>query len=140
MIKIMILDGQGGGIGKALTEKIRECAVSAEIIAIGTNAIAANAMLKAGADVCVSGENPVTVNAPKVDFILGPLGIIAANSLYGEITPKTAEAVTSSSAMKILIPQNKCNIKVAGLQQKTQAAYISEAVAILTEEIKKRHV
>lgn len=112
-MKIVVIDGQGGSLGKAITEKIKT-RYNCEIYAIGTNSIATSAMLKAGADYGATGENPVVVNSRDADVIIGPIGIIAANSLLGEITPKMAAAIACSEAKKILVPVSKCKIRVAG--------------------------
>ena len=112
-MKIVVIDGQGGSLGKAITEKIKS-RYNCEIYAIGTNSIATAAMIKAGADYGATGENPVVVNSRDADVIIGPIGIIAANSLLGEITPKMAAAIACSEARKILVPVSKCKIHVAG--------------------------
>lgn len=111
-MKVVIIDGQGGSIGKAVTERIKN--LPCEIYAIGTNTAATSAMLKAGAKYGATGENPVVVNVRDADVIVGPVGIIAADSLLGEITPRMAAAVACSRAKKILIPQSRCKIYVAG--------------------------
>ena len=107
MRKILIIDGQGGQIGSQLIKSIIEYDV--EIMAVGTNSTATNAMLKAGAKNGATGENPVIVGCKTADIIIGPIGIVIADSLYGEITPKMAIAVGQSNAKKILIPINKCD-------------------------------
>ena len=93
-------------------------------------------MNKLGID-CASGENPVVYNAGKADFILGPMGILTANAMFGEITPKMAHAISESEAKKILIPMNKCNVITVGVVNKSINEYIEEAVSILKEEVKK---
>lgn len=113
-MKIVIIDGQGGRLGKLLIEKIKEDKPSLQLIAIGTNSIATSVMLKAGADMGATGENPVVVNAKNADVIIGPVGIIVANALMGEVTPKMALAVGESEAFKLLIPVNKCNNYIVG--------------------------
>lgn len=113
-MKIVIIDGQGGSLGKALVEAIRREHPSLEIIGIGTNSMAASAMLKSGASAIATGENPVVVAARDADVIIGPLGLIAADSLHGEITPLMAAAISQSKAHKILIPISKCNISIVG--------------------------
>jgi NAD(P)-dependent dehydrogenase (short-subunit alcohol dehydrogenase family) len=103
-MKIAVVDGQGGGIGKALVEKLRiEFGNDIEITALGTNALATSLMLRAGADEGASGENAIVYNAGRVDVIIGPIGIIAADSMLGELTPAMAKAIAGSSAKKILI-------------------------------------
>lgn len=132
-MRVVIIDGQGGRIGQLLVERIREAALDCEVVAIGTNSIATTAMLKAGADRGATGENPVLVLCRDADVIVGPLGIIAADSLMGEITDKMAAAVAKSSATKLLLPVNMCNKIVAGTRSMTMSALISEAVTQLSE-------
>lgn len=115
MKKITIIDGQGGKIGKTIVEQLKKMHPEQELYAIGTNALATSAMLKAGADYGATGENPCIVNAADSDIIIGPIGIVMANALLGEITPAIATAVGASKAYKILIPMNRCNHYVAGL-------------------------
>ena len=126
-MKIMIIDGQGGRMGSLLTEKTKKAAIpGAQIYAIGTNSIATAAMLKAGADYGATGENPVLVNSRDADYIIGPLGIMAADSLLGEVTPAMAVAVGQSSAMKILLPVNKCNHHVVGVSSEYSMSELAE--------------
>lgn len=129
-MKIIIIDGQGGKMGSLLIEKIKSSSIlsSYRIIAIGTNSIATAAMLKAGADAGATGENPVIVNCKDADFIAGPIGILAADSLLGEITPAMAIAVGQSLAQKILLPVNKCNHHIAGIGNLTMQELIYDAV------------
>lgn len=124
---ILVIDGQGGKIGKAIIEALRSADVSSEIIAVGTNSLATSAMLKAGADNGATGENPVVINSARASIIIGPIGIVVADSMLGEITPSMAEAVGRSNANKILIPVNKC-ISVAGVQEMTLTQYVKCAV------------
>ena len=105
----MVVDGQGGRLGASLTEKIKKACPEAEVLAIGTNSAATAAMLKAGADEGATGENPVKVASTRADVITGPVGIIMADSLLGEVTAKMAESITAAGAKKVLIPMNKCN-------------------------------
>ena len=126
-MKIVVIDGQGGKIGKALIEQIRACGKDCEITAIGTNSLATSAMLKAGADMGATGENPVIINVRGADVIVGPMGIIAADSMLGEITPRMAEAVGQSPARKILVPVNRC-FEVAGVQEMSLSQYVEQAV------------
>ena len=126
-MKIMIIDGQGGRMGSLLTEKTKNAAIpGAQIYAIGTNSIATAAMLKAGADYGATGENPVLVNSRDADYIIGPLVIMAADSLLGEVTPAMAVAVGQSSAMKILLPVNKCNHHVVGVSSEYSMSELAE--------------
>jgi hypothetical protein len=114
--RICVIDGQGGGIGSAVIKKLRDVFGEAvEIIALGTNAIATAQMLKAKANRGASGENAIVQTTKKVDIIIGPIGIIVANAMMGEVTPKMAEAVANSSAKKMLIPLTQENIEIIGL-------------------------
>ena len=114
--KIVVIDGQGGRIGKQLIESMKECFKDdIMIIAIGTNSIATANMIKAGADEGATGENPVIVACKKADIILGPIGVVVADSLLGEVTEKMAVAVGKSQAVKLLIPINKCDNIVVGI-------------------------
>lgn len=129
LLKVAVIDGQGGGIGRNLMEKIRKVATDKfELIALGTNSLATSAMIKAGADVGATGENPIVINSEKVDVIMGPLAIVLPNSIMGEITPKIAYAVGNSPALKILIPLNKCNVEIAGTENKNISELLDSAV------------
>ena len=123
-MKITIIDGQGGKIGKTLVEQLKRKHPEQELYAIGTNSIATSAMLKAGADYGATGENPCIVNAQDSDIIIGPVGIVFANALLGEITPAIATAVGASKAFKILIPMNKCNHYIVGCEDNGLSEYI----------------
>ena len=132
-MKILVIDGQGGKMGKAIVEQLVRAGHKDDVIAVGTNAVATAAMIKAGV-AGATGENPVKVNAAKADYIIGPMGIIAANSLLGEITPAMALAVSESGARKLLIPVSKCNIQVMGTVDKSMNDYIMEICEYLDEE------
>ena len=132
-MKILIIDAQGGGIGKQLVTAVKREFPGVEITAVGTNSIATGAMLKAGADHAATGENPVIVGARKADIIAGPIGIVIADSLYGEITPQMALAVAQSNAKRILIPFNHCDNIIAGVSDLSVGKLIQSAV----EEIRK---
>jgi acyl-coenzyme A synthetase/AMP-(fatty) acid ligase len=139
-MKILVIDGMGGGIGKAVIEHIKAGLSGAEITAVGTNSIAASAMLKAGADYGATGENAVIYNCAKADFIIGVTGIVFANAMHGEISPKMAEAVSSSSAHKILLPLDKCNVTILGVDNKPIQSYINEIAAVLKKKILESQV
>ena len=132
-MKVLVIDGQGGKMGRALVENILKQNIPCELVAIGTNALATEAMLKGGATAAATGENPVIVNAKDADVIAGPMGIIAANALLGEVTPSMALAVSESRALKVLIPVNRCGIFAAGTEDKTPAQYIDSAVRKIAE-------
>ena len=125
----MVIDGQGGNIGKRVVEEIKANGIQSEVMAIGTNSTATAQMMKGGADIGATGENPVVLASRDADIIIGPIGIIMADSMYGEITPKMAESVGASKARKILIPINKC-VTVAGVDEsRTISDYIKIAVS-----------
>lgn len=126
-MKIVVIDGQGGSIGKAIVEQLVKKVDVESIFCIGTNSVATANMLKAGAKHGASGENPVVVACRDADYIIGPIGIIMADSMLGEISPVMAQAVGASNAHKILIPINKC-LTVAGVQNLTLSDYIKIAV------------
>ena len=127
-MKITVIDGQGGRIGRTVIEQLKEKHGELELYAIGTNSIATSAMLKAGADYGATGENAVIVNAADSDIIIGPIGIVFANALLGEITPAIATAIGASKAYKILIPVNRCNHYVAGCTEASMNEYIKLAI------------
>jgi hypothetical protein len=133
MLRIAVIDGQGGSIGRQIIETIRrEIYWDVEIIALGTNAMATTAMLKAGANKGATGENAITGISQKVDYILGPVGIIVANAMKGEITSMMAFAIAESLAGKLLIPQGRCNIEVAGVDKSlTASQFIEKAVGMI---------
>lgn len=112
-ITIAVVDGQGGGIGANIVEKLKSQFPDINIIALGTNSIATGKMLKAGASQGATGENAVIYNVKKVDIIMGVVAILMPNAMMGELSPKMAEAIGSSNARKILIPLEKCNIRIA---------------------------
>lgn len=129
LVKVAVIDGLGGGIGKNLIEKINKVAPDKfELIALGTNSLATSAMIKAGADLGATGENPIVINSERVDVIMGPLAIVIPNSIMGEITPKMAYAIGNSSGLKILIPINKCNVKIAGTENNNMNELLDSAV------------
>lgn len=128
MSKVVVIDGQGGRIGSQLVEKIKSSFPAAEVVAIGTNSTATAAMLRAGADAGATGENPVVVNSRNADAILGPLGIVVADALLGEVTPVMAVAVGQSPATKILLPVNRCNHYVVGQGNQPLPTLVQAAV------------
>ena len=127
-MKIVVIDGQGGRLGAGLVAAVKEKFPQAELTAIGTNAIATAAMLKAGAAQGATGENPVIVACRTADVIAGPIGIIAADALLGEITPAMAAAIGCASAKKVLIPMNRCGIRVMGVAERSMNEYIALAM------------
>ena len=131
LMNILVIDAQGGGIGRQLVAAIRETIPGAEITAVGTNSIAASAMRKAGADHAATGENAVVVACRKADVIVGPIGIVIADALYGEITPAMAAAVGQSRAKRILIPFNHCDNILVGVPNLSVGALLQETRDIL---------
>jgi hypothetical protein len=113
---LMVMDGQGGGIGRAIIRRLREAfGEEVEILALGTNSVATSQMMKAGANRGATGENAIVTTAPIVDIIIGPLAIIMANAMMGEVTAKMTEAISSSKALKVLIPLTQERIKIVGV-------------------------
>lgn len=133
LLKIAIIDGQGGGIGKRLIEKIRKINPPFELIALGTNSLATSGMIRSGANKGATGENPIVINSDNVDVIMGPMAIVIPNSIMGEITPKIAYAIGNSKALKILIPINKCNVEIAGTKNENMNDLLDYAVNELLE-------
>lgn len=127
-MNILIIDGQGGHLGSQIIKAVISRYPDADVTAIGTNAAATTAMVKAGAKKAATGENPVVVACRKADVIIGPIGIVIADSLYGEITPTMAVAVGQSNASKILIPVNKCENLVAGVPNLTVSSLIEDTL------------
>ena len=132
-MRVLVIDAQGGGMGKQLVAAIRQGVSGVEITAVGTNSAAAAAMRKAGADFSATGENAVVVACRRADVIVGPVGITIADSLLGEITPAMAAAVGQSSAKRVLIPFNHCDTIVVGVSNLSIGALIQETVAILRD-------
>jgi NAD(P)-dependent dehydrogenase (short-subunit alcohol dehydrogenase family) len=140
-VRIAVIDGQGGGIGRVIVEKLRkELSEDTEIIALGTNSSATALMLKAGANEGATGENAIIYNAGKVDIIVGVVGIIISNAMLGELTPKMAEAISSSTARKILIPLNRCNLEIVGVKSEPLPHYIDMAVSMIKNLQNKNEV
>ncbi len=132
-MNITIIDGHGGMLGAQLVKEISARIKNASITAVGTNATATSAMLKAGAQKAATGENPVIVACKKADVIIGPVGIVIADSLWGEITPKMALAVGQADAVRILIPMNKCDNLIAGVKNVTTSDLIEDVIEKLGE-------
>lgn len=126
-MRIAIIDGQGGGVGCALIARLR--GKGHTLLALGTNAMATSAMLRAGADEGATGENAICFCASHCDVIAAPIGMLAANALLGEVSPAIAMAVGGADAYKVFIPSARCNIQIAGTQHMTLAQYTDDAVA-----------
>lgn len=134
---VVIIDGQGGGVGRALTEAVKKTYPAVHVRAVGTNALATAAMLKAGAAEGATGENAVIYNARQADVLLGPIGILAANGLLGEVTPRMAEAIGGSDAVKILLPSQRCSIRLAVGPGQSMQVYLEDAMRLLGEELQR---
>ena len=130
-MKVLIIDGQGGGLGRQLVTAVKEKLPETEVLAVGTNSIATGAMLRAGADQAATGENAVLVACKRADVIIGPIGIVIADSMLGEITPAMAAAVGQSRARRILLPVNQCDNLVVGAADLSMADKVREAAELL---------
>ena len=135
-MEALIIDAQGGGLGRQLVSALKKEMPQITVTAVGTNTAATAAMLKAGADRGATGENAVVVNARRADVILGPVGIVVADALLGEISPRMAAAVGQSNARRILIPFNQCDTFIVGISQPNAAAMVREAVDEVAKMIK----
>lgn len=131
--KVLVIDGQGGGLGRQLVSALAAACPEAELTAVGTNSLAANAMLKAGASRAATGENAVVVNCRRADVIVGPIGIVIADALLGEITPAMAAAVCQSGAKRVLVPINHCENYVVGVPDQP----VSQLVAAAARKVKE---
>ena len=131
MKRILVIDGQGGQMGSQIIKEIAGQLKNVQITAVGTNATAAANMLKAGAHQAATGENPVVVACRKADVIIGPIGIVIADSLLGEVTPKMAAAVGQADAVRILIPVNRCDNLVAGISGQSLSVLLQDAIGKL---------
>ena len=137
-MKILLIDGQGGKIGRELTESILKRFPDVDLTVVGTNTIATTSMIKGGAKNAATGENAVIVGARKADIIVGPIGIVIADSLLGEITPEMALAVARSEATKILIPMTKCDNLVAGIKSQSISDLIEDILNKIADIIDKQ--
>jgi len=127
-VNILIIDGQGGQMGAQLIKGIKEQLGEVNLTAVGTNTTATAAMIKAGAKQAATGENPVLVACRKADVIIGPIGIVIADSMYGEITAPMAAAVGQADAVRILIPVNRCDNIIAGIGNTSMSALIEDVI------------
>lgn len=127
-MKITVIDGQGGRMGSNIIQGLKAKNVNAEIYAIGTNGIATSTMMKSGADFGATGENPIIVASRNSDIIVGPIGIVIADSFLGEITPKMSLAIAQSNAEKVLLPVNKCKIHIVCDMENTVSNIIDSAI------------
>ena len=136
---VLVIDGQGGGIGRQITQNIKENFPEISIRAVGTNILATQAMIKSGADEAATGENAVIVGCRKADFIVGPIGIVIADSLMGEITPAMAVAIGQSNATRILLPVNQCDNQVVGVNNYSLSYLIRECMEMIRKNISNNY-
>jgi hypothetical protein len=138
MLKIIVIDGQGGGIGSLIVKRLRdEFGDIIEILALGTNATATSAMMKSRADKGATGENSIVLNADRADILIGPLSIMLPNAMLGELTPKMAEAIVLSKAKKYLLPLNQEGVNVIGIEKEPLPHLIEKIVEVVRQEIGK---
>ncbi|MDR1571373.1 MAG: DUF3842 family protein [Clostridiales Family XIII bacterium] len=130
-MRIAVIDGQGGGIGRAIVERLKAAVPGAEVLALGTNSAATGQMLKAGADEGATGENAIVHGVRQADVIVGVIAILSANSLMGELSPRMALAVSESPAFKVLLPVNRCGIHVVSVPDVPLGTHIENAVAAI---------
>lgn len=135
-MNILIIDGQGGQLGGQMIKALKSTFPEVDITAVGTNATATATMLKAGANQAATGENPVVVACKKADVIIGPIGIVIADALLGEITPQMAVAVGQAEAVRILLPLNKCDNLVAGISDASMTTIMDDAIRKVKEILK----
>ena len=137
---VVVVDGQGGGMGRGLVESIKKKWPKLHVRAVGTNSLATSAMLRAGADDGATGENAVVFNARQADLLLGAIGILTPNGLLGEVSPAMAGAVGASEAVKILLPSQRCSIRLAAGDPQPLQFYLDQALRLLEEELAARGV
>lgn len=130
-IDILVIDGQGGGVGKAIIEAIKKELPDRFVLGVGTNTVATNNLKKGGANAIATGENAIIYNSQRANIIIGPIGICFANSMYGEISPQMAHAISASEATKYLLPISKCHATVVGVENKTVNEYIQDLIELL---------
>jgi hypothetical protein len=133
LMKILVIDGQGGRMGQAVIEELKKVDFPAEIFALGTNSAATVRMMSAKADAGATGENALLVNCRDADYIIGPMGIIIADALHGEISPAMAVAVAQSKAQKILLPVSRCNTIMIGVKESSLSEMVKDAIKCLTK-------
>ncbi|MBU0514144.1 MAG: DUF3842 family protein [Proteobacteria bacterium] len=141
MLRIAVIDGQGGGIGAVIIKRLKEAfGVDVEVLALGTNAIATSQMMKARANRGATGENAVQVTSPLVDAIIGPISIILADAMMGEVTPRMARAVTASPAAKFLLPLTQENVQVVGVRREPLPHQVDDLIENLLKPWVDSHV
>ena len=134
-MRIAVVDGQGGGIGRAIVEKIKAAMPEVEVRALGTNSAATGQMIRAGADDGATGENAIVHNMKYVDVVVGVIAIINANSMMGELSPKMAQSIGESRAFKVLLPINRCNIHVVSVEDAPISVHLDNAVKTIREYV-----
>lgn len=134
-MKVVVIDAQGGGVGRMLVEQLKKALPQQPVIAVGVNALATSAMLKAGADQAATGENAVRVAASDADLILAPIGLVLADAMLGEVTATMAASVGGSRAHKILVPSARCGVTVAGVARQPLADSVADAVRLAVDYI-----
>ena len=135
---VAVIDGQGGGMGRGLVENIRKAWPKLHVRALGTNSLATSVMLRAGADEGATGENAIVYNVARADILLGPIGVLTPNGLLGEVSPRMAEAIGGSEAVKILLPSQRCSIRLAVGDPQPLQFYLDQAIRLLEAELKER--
>ena len=138
MKTVAVVDGQGGGIGKAIVEKVKAAFPHINVLALGTNSVATGQMLRAGADEGATGENAIIHNMQHVDIVMGVIGILNANSMMGELTPAMAAAIGGSHTYKILLPINRCHIHVVSVEECSLGSHNDNAVEALRKYIEEK--
>lgn len=136
-MKIVVVDGQGGRLGKLLVEEVKRRLPQARVYALGTNSIATSTMLKGGADFGATGENPVIRGVMDADAVLGPVGIVVAHAILGEVTPPMAEAVGGCGARKFLIPMNSCGVVITGVREQALPVHVAQAVEQMIQDMRR---
>jgi hypothetical protein len=138
MLRITVVDGQGGGIGSLIVKRLRdEFGDHIEILGLGTNATATSAMMKSRADRGATGENAIVLNANRADILIGPLSIVLPNAMLGELTPKMAEAIVLSAAKKFLLPLNQEGVNVIGVDKEPLPHMVEKIIEVVRQEMGK---
>ena len=136
-MRVAVVDGQGGGIGRAIVERIKKDLPGVEVTALGTNSAATGQMLRAGADNGATGENAIVHNMEHVDVVMGVIGILNANAMMGELSPTMALAIGSSHTYKILLPVNRCHIHVVSVEDIPLSVHLDNAVKALRDYLEQ---